>query len=240
MTIHHWNDPLAGFASCAGCWIARSSLPGARITTRSIGSCPSTSRSTNRTLEIPTDGSRRRRLWTRTPCWSSRFLFDFADGYQPAWRRPEAYLEPSVRNASSTFATLPDRVVLPAMRRLANDLADGSWVQRHRHLLDSEVVDWVSAGCERPTIHVIVDGQSIGGQCTNRRVTEPSGASGRNLFWWRSSVVSPGFRTARSAVSRGTRSADWLPGLTPTSATNASNCARRSWMRGRGKSPPRP
>lgn len=69
--------------------------------------------------------------------------FDFADGYQPAfWRRPEAYLEPSVRNASSTFATLPDRVVLPAMRRLANDLADGSWVERHRHLLDSEVVDY--------------------------------------------------------------------------------------------------
>lgn len=38
--------------------------------------------------------------------------WDFTDGYQPAfWRRPEAYLDPVVRAASSTFAVLPDDVV---------------------------------------------------------------------------------------------------------------------------------
>lgn len=49
---------------------------------------------------------------------------DFTDGYQPAfWRRPDAYLDPAIRAASSTFATLPDEIVEPAMRRLQADLA---------------------------------------------------------------------------------------------------------------------
>jgi hypothetical protein len=60
----------------------------------------------------------------------------FTDGYQPAfWRRPEAYLDPAVRAASSTFATLPDHIVEPAMCRLRADLASGAWTRRHEDLL---------------------------------------------------------------------------------------------------------
>jgi hypothetical protein len=68
---------------------------------------------------------------------------DFVDGYQPAfWRRPEAYLDARVRSASSTFATLPDRVVEPAIRRLEADLASGAWTRRHRDLLHRTAVDY--------------------------------------------------------------------------------------------------
>jgi SAM-dependent methyltransferase len=69
--------------------------------------------------------------------------FDFTDGYQPAfWRRPEAYLDPKVRAASSTFATLPDRVVEPAMQRLKDDIASGTWLQTHQSLLERETIDY--------------------------------------------------------------------------------------------------
>nr|WSW48232.1 class I SAM-dependent methyltransferase [Streptomyces sp. NBC_01001] len=68
---------------------------------------------------------------------------DFTDGLQTAyWRRPEAYLDPAVRAASSTFATLPPSVVEPAMERLRADLASGAWERRHAHLLGQESVDY--------------------------------------------------------------------------------------------------
>jgi hypothetical protein len=69
--------------------------------------------------------------------------WDFADGYQPAfWRRPEAYLDPRIRAASSTFASLPDSIVVPAMDRLRQDLDSGAWQERHRDLLDSDAIDY--------------------------------------------------------------------------------------------------
>lgn len=69
--------------------------------------------------------------------------WDFTDGYQPAfWRRPDAYLDPVVRAASSTFASLPDSVVEPAMERLRHDLASGTWQDRHRELLTADAVDY--------------------------------------------------------------------------------------------------
>jgi SAM-dependent methyltransferase len=68
---------------------------------------------------------------------------DFTDGYQPAfWRRPEAYLDRAIRAASSTYATLPDEIIEPAMRRLQADLASGSWARRHQHLLERDTVDY--------------------------------------------------------------------------------------------------
>lgn len=68
---------------------------------------------------------------------------DFTDGYQPAfWRRRHAYLDPAIRAASSTFATLPDEIVEPAMRRLQADLASGAWARRHRDLLERNTVDY--------------------------------------------------------------------------------------------------
>lgn len=69
--------------------------------------------------------------------------WDFADGYQPAfWRRPTAYLDPVVRAASSTFASLPDDIVEPAMARLRQDVESGAWHERHHDLLATNAVDY--------------------------------------------------------------------------------------------------
>ncbi|MFJ1675648.1 class I SAM-dependent methyltransferase [Streptomyces sp. NPDC088251] len=68
---------------------------------------------------------------------------DFTEGFQIAyWRRPELYLDPAVRQASSTFAQLPPSVVEPAMEKLRADLDSGAWRRRHADLLDKESVDY--------------------------------------------------------------------------------------------------
>ncbi len=65
---------------------------------------------------------------------------DCTDGFVGAyWRRPEAYLDPGVRGAMSTFTKLTDAE--PGLARLHRDLADGAWRRRHADLLDREVLD---------------------------------------------------------------------------------------------------
>jgi SAM-dependent methyltransferase len=67
---------------------------------------------------------------------------DFTDGVMGAfWCRPHAYLDPRVRQHMSGLALLPEEVVGPAMRRLADDLASGSWAREHRDLLDAPEYD---------------------------------------------------------------------------------------------------
>jgi SAM-dependent methyltransferase len=68
---------------------------------------------------------------------------DFTDGLQTAyWRRPEHFLDPVVRQASSTFAQLPADIVEPAIARLRADLDSGSWARRHADLLTRDSVDY--------------------------------------------------------------------------------------------------
>ncbi|MDJ0384549.1 hypothetical protein [Streptomyces sp. G-G2] len=68
---------------------------------------------------------------------------DFTDGFQIAyWRRPEHFLDPVIRQASSTFAQMPASVVEPAIERLRADLASGAWHRRHADLLGQDSVDY--------------------------------------------------------------------------------------------------
>jgi RNA polymerase sigma factor (sigma-70 family) len=68
---------------------------------------------------------------------------DFTDGFQAAyWRRPEAYLDPEIRAASSTFAVLAAEEVEPGIERLRRDLASGEWTRRFRDLLDVASLDY--------------------------------------------------------------------------------------------------
>jgi SAM-dependent methyltransferase len=61
---------------------------------------------------------------------------DCTDGFTAAyWRRPEAYLDESVRANMSTLALLDERVVTEGVARLARDLADRSWHRRYASLL---------------------------------------------------------------------------------------------------------
>ena len=66
---------------------------------------------------------------------------DCIDGFLSAyWRRPEAYLDPRVRAAMSSFWALGD-AALPGLRRLEADLASGAWARRYAHLLNLEERD---------------------------------------------------------------------------------------------------
>jgi len=68
---------------------------------------------------------------------------DFTDGFQAAfWRRPEMYLDPKVRSASSTFASLPPDEVEPGIERLRSDLESGEWRRKYGDLLSRESVDY--------------------------------------------------------------------------------------------------
>jgi hypothetical protein len=144
MTIHHWADLEAGLAEMrrvAGrqviftwdknhedeLWIISEYVP--EIRTLEHARFPSL----DAVLDALGGGAMR----------EFAIPHDFTDGYQPAfWRRPEAYLDPAVRAASSTFATLPDHIIESAMRRLRADLASGAWARRHEGLLRQDEVDY--------------------------------------------------------------------------------------------------
>jgi SAM-dependent methyltransferase len=68
---------------------------------------------------------------------------DFTDGFQAAfWRRPEMYLDPDVRAASSTFASLPFELVERGIERLRSDLQTGKWHQTYGDLLALDRADF--------------------------------------------------------------------------------------------------
>ena len=68
--------------------------------------------------------------------------FDCSDGVLGAyWRRPEAFLDPAVRQATSGMALLEPRVVEDAMSRLETELRSGEWHRRHGDLLDETELD---------------------------------------------------------------------------------------------------
>ena len=57
---------------------------------------------------------------------------DCTDGFAGAnWRRPEAYLEASVREAISSIAQLAPDVAAQGAEHLASDLASGAWDNRY-------------------------------------------------------------------------------------------------------------
>lgn len=63
--------------------------------------------------------------------------WDFTDGVFPAyWRRPEAYLDPAVRQSCSALAQTPSEAVLRGIARLRDDLESGRWHEEHADLLD--------------------------------------------------------------------------------------------------------
>ena len=67
---------------------------------------------------------------------------DCTDGFCHAWwRRPEAYLDPSVRAGISGIARLPAADVSRGMALLADDLESGAWRAAHADLLDRTEID---------------------------------------------------------------------------------------------------
>jgi SAM-dependent methyltransferase len=67
---------------------------------------------------------------------------DCEDGfYQAFWRRPEAYLDRSVRDGTSVFRMLPAERVDRAIGQLRADLGDGTWETRYGDLLTRPELD---------------------------------------------------------------------------------------------------
>jgi SAM-dependent methyltransferase len=65
---------------------------------------------------------------------------DCTDGFLCAyWRRPEAYLDPNIRGAISTFKRVGD--FEQGLARLRDDLASGTWHRRYGHLLGETELD---------------------------------------------------------------------------------------------------
>lgn len=67
---------------------------------------------------------------------------DCCDGFLGAfWRRPAAYLDPTVRAGMSGFAQLPAGAADRGLARLADDLRSGRWHARYGALCDRAAAD---------------------------------------------------------------------------------------------------
>jgi SAM-dependent methyltransferase len=141
-TVHHWEDPIAGVRemrrvarrvvvfTCdttdrnwrSRFWLTRDYLP--EVAASRVGLATELARAIGARMEpvlIP---------------------WDCADGFFEAyWRRPEAYLDESVRRGISVWATVGREAEQRAVRRLRDDLAAGRWAERNRDLLDLEAAE---------------------------------------------------------------------------------------------------
>jgi SAM-dependent methyltransferase len=64
------------------------------------------------------------------------------DGFMAAfWARPEAYLDPAARLATSPWHDLPEPVVDRALARLRKDLDSGDWQRRYGSLITLDELD---------------------------------------------------------------------------------------------------
>jgi hypothetical protein len=65
---------------------------------------------------------------------------DCTDGFLSAyWRRPEAYLDPRITAAMSSFWAIDN--ISEGLRKLASDLDSGVWAQRYSELLNLDECD---------------------------------------------------------------------------------------------------
>jgi SAM-dependent methyltransferase len=146
LSDHHWSDNARGLRECARVgrrvvlfnwentemhrfWLNAEYLPEFIAHARSAG---------------PSLGDRARTCLapdaTLTPV---PIPWDVEDGFFHAyWRRPEAYLDPAVRAATSVWRTaLPAGVEARAVAALRADLESGAWAERHADILELDALD---------------------------------------------------------------------------------------------------
>lgn len=131
LTMHHWRDTQAGIEECLrvardrvvfftwdpeadGFWLARDYFP--EILDQSRATFP--------TIDALRD------LLGGATVTTVQIPHDCEDGFLGAfWRRPEAYLNKTVRDGISTFALLDG--LEPGLDRLRTDLESGDWHRRN-------------------------------------------------------------------------------------------------------------
>jgi SAM-dependent methyltransferase len=143
-TVHHWSDPAAGFAelrrvSDRQVLVVYEPLVAHRFWLvdyfpEVLDSPAETGAPTPQHIGEHLDVVDVQTMWIPADC---------SDGVAAGfWRRPEAYLDPAVQRSMSILALLPDDVVARGMARLAADLDDGSWHERHAELLTQDRADY--------------------------------------------------------------------------------------------------
>ena len=145
LTVHHWADPGRGLAEMCRVaatrvvlcfdvayehrfWLVRDYLP-------EIAELDGGQAAGSRPDEIADALGAGRVEVVPVPA-------DCADGFLCAyWRRPERYLDPSVRDCISGIARLPAGVVDRGMAALRRDLDTGHWHDAHGDLLGLDELD---------------------------------------------------------------------------------------------------
>ncbi len=144
LTVHHWSDIDAGIAEMIRVarrrvviltwddtvfrqfWLLREYLPAAAETDARLAVPITKLVSLLRTVSIQT---------VPVP-------HDCVDGFGGAyWRRPQAYLDETVRAGISMFALTPKPLLAKGLERLRAELTNGAWARRHADLLDVPQLD---------------------------------------------------------------------------------------------------
>lgn len=68
-------------------------------------------------------------------------VFTHDTDFEAYWRRPEAYLDESVRRGVSVWAKVGPDAEQRAVRSLREDLASGRWTGRNRDLVDLDAAE---------------------------------------------------------------------------------------------------
>lgn len=137
MTVHHWDDVALGLAEMRrvardriviltwdpevsyDSWLTREYLPGLRDVDLLEFVSP-------RELAGMLGGAEVRPVPIPADC---------GDGFIEArWARPEAYLDPVVRDGCSGLRAMDPEALTAGMERLEADLRSGAWDERHAHL----------------------------------------------------------------------------------------------------------
>lgn len=140
LTIHHWSDWRAGLrelrrvardrvvlltfdADASDFWLTRDYLPALMALDLQI---------------MPKLGDMAKLLGA----FDARPVMvphDCSDGFLGAyWRRPETYLDPTIRRSMSSFAAID---AAAGLQKLAEDLDSGAWARRNADLLDRDALD---------------------------------------------------------------------------------------------------
>ena len=144
LTVHHWMDQRKGLLEmkrvsrrqvimtfdpllASSFWLVRDYLPEFEVFDKKRAAPMTTYEEVLGDCAIST-------VWVPWDC---------SDGFLAAyWRRPEQYLDQGVRNAISSFAQLPEAIVLAAISRLRSDIESGAWAMRHSDLCEREEMDF--------------------------------------------------------------------------------------------------
>jgi ubiquinone/menaquinone biosynthesis C-methylase UbiE len=143
-TVHHWQDPIAGLREMRRVarrvvvftfdssdtawrrrfWLTRDYLP--EVADLLVGRPPLSEQA--------------RAIAARVE--PVLIPWDCADGFFEAyWRRPEAYLDESVRRGISVWASVGPDAEQRALHSLRDDLSSGRWAERNRDLVDLDAAE---------------------------------------------------------------------------------------------------